>query len=544
MVSLFSALAAAFAVTSAAASTTPTTDSSSRTIANLRNEPLLRRLSSTEQDAEDADGGAFLDGAETVYDDYALAWRFLGFYTDCNVCLDDNDSDDYEYIADNPSGCAVGNNGRDTTVCRRYAMWAAYVDEGYEGNGADEYKFYDRATRRWNGCDKDDDEQRCVKMDCHNPYSRNFKLIGVFKDPKTDTFVESLIDYGGDCVWNDDEYKLMTSMNTNDNNEDNDGDDDGQDQKDQAAVAYWPPTKCTAYENDDDKTVYYYNAVPMAGGNLGVGLFQDDTCEVPVDLKKDRQAVSAEEILGRARGVTVEEKERRNDKKHRKAIAEAATDQMKAWNSAMDAFKVCQPCVSYDARLLFDDAEGTASAAHDQTGNRYGDNNFVCRDNLDQNEPINQCQVLVQNGRYTMKPATYRDVLLAESQGVVTGIDMAPAQGDEKGRRHHLVLGEPFVRPKHTGLSIILLLLSGGYFAYALTNLFEKDRSKNADRKRKRQQERERKLMALERQEQQTQASDSSTRQPRRKWSLKKTFSRSRDGSESRGDDSTRYSRM
>ena len=465
MVSVLSTIVAtAFAVASASALADP----SSPAIANPRNnnEPLLRRLASKERDGEDltdgAGGGAFVvDGAETVYDDFALAWRFLGFYTDCNVCLEDDDNkegggDNDEYVADVPSGCVVDNNGKDTTVCRRYALWAAYVDGGYEGGGADEYRYYDRSTRRWNGCDggggrKDDGDGRCVKMDCHDPYSRTFRLLGVFKDPKTDTFLESLIDYSGDCVWTDDEYKFMKAMNPGD-----DGDNNGQQQQQQQD--YWPPAKCTAYQNEDDSTVYYYDAVPAAGGNLGVGLFRDDVCTVPVDdkkrKKKDRHAPTAEEILGRARGVSTgdhDEKKKNNNnrrhrdgKKHRRAIATAAADEMRAWNSAMDAFKVCQPCVSYDARLLFDDAEGTASAAHDKNGDRYdgdhkrsrkleeaeaGNNgdeeeeeeekgeseedegDFVCQDNLQRDEPVNQCRVLVQNGRNTMKAATYRDIL-------------------------------------------------------------------------------------------------------------------------------------
>ena len=45
----------------------------------------------------------FLDGGETYYDDYAQAWRLLGFYIDCNAHGDDNDGDG----------------------CMRYLMWAA-----------------------------------------------------------------------------------------------------------------------------------------------------------------------------------------------------------------------------------------------------------------------------------------------------------------------------------------------------------------------------------------------------------------------------------
>lgn len=48
----------------------------------------------------------FADGAETYYDEYAQAWRALGFYTDC------------DYVMDNNQGGNVGG-------CQRFLLWAA-----------------------------------------------------------------------------------------------------------------------------------------------------------------------------------------------------------------------------------------------------------------------------------------------------------------------------------------------------------------------------------------------------------------------------------
>ena len=34
----------------------------------------------------------YIDGSETYYDEYAQAWRALGWYIDCNGCGDDDDN--------------------------------------------------------------------------------------------------------------------------------------------------------------------------------------------------------------------------------------------------------------------------------------------------------------------------------------------------------------------------------------------------------------------------------------------------------------------
>jgi len=50
----------------------------------------LRRLTSTGSNGTDWETSAyekmFVDGAETYYDEYAQAWRALGFYIDCDYC--------------------------------------------------------------------------------------------------------------------------------------------------------------------------------------------------------------------------------------------------------------------------------------------------------------------------------------------------------------------------------------------------------------------------------------------------------------------------
>jgi hypothetical protein len=58
----------------------------------------------------------FVDGTETYYDDYAQAWRLIGFYIDCNA-------KEYEQEADERRKLEGGEEGGE--ACARYLLWAA-----------------------------------------------------------------------------------------------------------------------------------------------------------------------------------------------------------------------------------------------------------------------------------------------------------------------------------------------------------------------------------------------------------------------------------
>lgn len=60
------------------------------------------------------DEPVFVDGTETYYDEYAQAWRLLGFYIDCNYCEG----------ADGNNEVTCVEEGKDTT-CQRFLLWAA-----------------------------------------------------------------------------------------------------------------------------------------------------------------------------------------------------------------------------------------------------------------------------------------------------------------------------------------------------------------------------------------------------------------------------------
>jgi hypothetical protein len=65
----------------------------------------------------------FVDGSGTYYNDYAQAWRLLGFYIDCNApqingneCYDEGGGGGHE---------REGQQG----ACQRYLLWAAVSHE-------------------------------------------------------------------------------------------------------------------------------------------------------------------------------------------------------------------------------------------------------------------------------------------------------------------------------------------------------------------------------------------------------------------------------
>ena len=70
----------------------------------------------------DMANGRFVDGAETYYDEYAQAWRVLGFYLDCDACSDEGEDANANGYNGN---CYAYENGGYQNRCQRYLLWAA-----------------------------------------------------------------------------------------------------------------------------------------------------------------------------------------------------------------------------------------------------------------------------------------------------------------------------------------------------------------------------------------------------------------------------------
>jgi hypothetical protein len=65
----------------------------------------------------------FVDGTETYYDDYAQAWRLVGFYIDCNAVETEQESDRRRKLNDYDDYDAEEQDG--TSPCARFLLWAA-----------------------------------------------------------------------------------------------------------------------------------------------------------------------------------------------------------------------------------------------------------------------------------------------------------------------------------------------------------------------------------------------------------------------------------
>lgn len=191
---------------------------------------------------------------------------------------------------------------------RRVCLTCQYVDEYHEGNGFKEYQYYDTNLYEWvEVCDLHSTKQRCVKMDCHEP-NTNFTLIGVFKIAQEDgDFFDQLFKHEGYCLWDNDQYDFM-----------------------QEAKDSWPQACTRAGENQYDQhgNPLYYDMKPLEFGRVDVGLYSDPYCLNSYD---------DEDKLG-AMTQAADANNEISDLNANLAI----------WEHAMEMFRVCQPCVSYN----------------------------------------------------------------------------------------------------------------------------------------------------------------------------------------------------
>jgi hypothetical protein len=76
----------------------------------------MRRLTTKDEEMASPYEKMFVDGVETYYDEYAQAWRALGWYIDCDACDENN------------GGCAEERRKLEEEGvggCPRYLLWAA-----------------------------------------------------------------------------------------------------------------------------------------------------------------------------------------------------------------------------------------------------------------------------------------------------------------------------------------------------------------------------------------------------------------------------------
>lgn len=284
-----------------------------------------------------------------------------------------------------------------------------YVDEGYEGNGVGEYMYYDRKNDVWDNraCKAAGENHRCVKMDCHLSNTK-FSLLGFFKEPNYNDWMEQLFKHEGDCVWTDEEYGFM-----------------------QGSREVWPQgctdSGLTALEGEETVSIYY-DIAPSRYGEFEIGLYTEASCVV-----KYSGSLSATEAMRRLvcgdvdGGRRLEDgdpclagksnyndaiqvlkqqgyyKDEDGDGNHdnRGDIWELAS-KLEEWNAGFDVWKQCQPCKTYDLTNIVagtdydsnsDGLRYNWTSAAMNGGEADGDDPFECNDAAGYDNVNQVCQV-------------------------------------------------------------------------------------------------------------------------------------------------------
>jgi hypothetical protein len=290
----------------------------------------------------------FADSYETFYTAYSQTWRLLGFYSDCSSVEEGGEqralSEDEE------------NGG-----CTLKAIWAAYADLGYEGNGLSEYKMYDPHAGQWDssGCEADDDdENRCVKMDCHLE-GTEFELLGMFMEPSLENWFGQLFKHEGYCIWTGDEYDFM-----------------------QDARESWPEGCSQSYISG-----LYYSAKPVESGGMGIGAYTDSLCT----QESSNEEISVSDLTG----------------------GSIDQDFIDTWNAYLSIYTICQPCIAYVPGWMSNYQDGSQDS-QDRRLEGEGNGSFECGDAAGYTN-VNQCMKF--NSQTYMTPITDYDLMKASVQG-------------------------------------------------------------------------------------------------------------------------------
>eukprot|EP00546_Thalassionema_frauenfeldii_P002251 CAMPEP_0178936684 /NCGR_PEP_ID=MMETSP0786-20121207/25318_1 /TAXON_ID=186022 /ORGANISM="Thalassionema frauenfeldii, Strain CCMP 1798" /LENGTH=439 /DNA_ID=CAMNT_0020615131 /DNA_START=64 /DNA_END=1383 /DNA_ORIENTATION=+ len=260
---------------------------------------FTRNLEDNERELESQDDGDsyLVDRKGNEYEPYALAWRYLGMYIDCDV--------------DAMSEASYGRRRLEDDVdCSRKVLWAAYVDPRYSGGSIGEYQYFNLTTLQWDKqyCKS----RRCVRMDCHEP-NTHFKLVGVFKETDgMEDWAEQLFKHEGICLWNDEDgYEFM-----------------------QKYREIWPNYCYQLSLTGDDGGTLYLHMKPEAWGNFSYGIYSDEDCSQESEYVSfsDYVQIHYNYYYG----------------SNGNSAAQTWNSTFSKWNDYMNVYKICQPCRAYN----------------------------------------------------------------------------------------------------------------------------------------------------------------------------------------------------
>ncbi|KAL7577309.1 hypothetical protein ACA910_002048 [Epithemia clementina (nom. ined.)] len=378
------------------------------------------------EDYDDSHWSEYLvDKHGNSYEPYSLAWRFLGMFTDCD--LNDDEGGRRQLNNDNKDG--HNNNNEEEDCATKKLLWAAYHDPHYRGHGIREYQFYDWESSTWDTStcsdgDGDGDGQGqglwgflgrgCRKMNCHDPGSTHFQLVGIFKE--TDgiyDWAEQLFKHEGYCVWDGDKEgdgeggKEGGNNNNKNNNKDSSGDYEFM----QGILENWSQDGCKKLQlKGSDGNAVYYGALPLPDANVTFATFDDEDCTTV-----STTTTLSDYIIKYYTYYYYD-----SDTGYK--AAQNHEWAMIRWNELLNSFKICQPCRAYNRIPTYGDD-------HDNNGDENNNNNdgqgaeepngFNCYDDAGYRN-CNQCYKFETHS--SLEPATSTDLARASAQGTILRI--------------------------------------------------------------------------------------------------------------------------
>jgi len=255
-----------------------------------KNMAIERMLSSQKQSYASFDSYDIgMEDLNQDWDDGQLAWHLLGFYVDCSSG-DGGDNHRRELQEDhNDEG---GDNAKN---CKRNVLYAVYVDPNYEGGGVGEYEFYDQSSGQYKCY-----SGNCrAKLDCHSSGTTSWKLMGIFKIDNISQgngWMEQLFKHAGVCYWGEDNYEFASAMREK------------------------LPDVCKQTDYQVNGKSLYMDVNPVQNAYMSLALYTDDSCT-------SLYTGSNYDVY---------------------AAAGTSSSNMAKFNTLLNGYKICQPCIAYD----------------------------------------------------------------------------------------------------------------------------------------------------------------------------------------------------
>lgn len=195
---------------------------------------------------------------------------------------------------------------------------------------------------------------RCAKMDCHLE-DTHWSLLGVFKHPSPNDWMKQLFAHEGMCIWSNVEYSFMEN-----------------------ARSAWPEDCMKSPTMTYDGQLIYYNVKPVEDGGITLGLYTDEQCIEEYQPSSVNDPITVENVLGNLLGNPNNYYQNNNDDDANNYNNEnnnnggSFSKALNFWDMALEAFKICQPCIAYDVNNYgyFADDDGAKGSSYGTY--RYG----------------------------------------------------------------------------------------------------------------------------------------------------------------------------